>query len=84
MAGTHFEISSVLETNLVPQSRLESEGFEDENSLEETIKKLDMSVKKARKKEVDGDDVTVQLILSAVESSALSLASCSRKNRHFR
>ncbi|KAF8491281.1 hypothetical protein JB92DRAFT_3128430 [Gautieria morchelliformis] len=39
-------------------SRLESEGFEDENSLDDTIKRLDISVKKARRKEVEGEDVT--------------------------
>ncbi|KAF8588490.1 actin-like ATPase domain-containing protein [Ramaria rubella] len=37
-------------------SRLEAEGFDDESSLDETIKKLDMSVKRARKKEVEGEE----------------------------
>ncbi|KAF4605659.1 Nuclear actin-protein involved in chromatin remodeling [Pleurotus pulmonarius] len=37
-------------------NKLQGEGFEDEASLDETIKKLETDLKKARKKEVDGDD----------------------------
>ncbi|KAG5220239.1 Nuclear actin-protein involved in chromatin remodeling [Salix suchowensis] len=38
------------------QNKLQGEGFEDEASLDETIKKLETDLKKARKKDVDGDD----------------------------
>ena len=38
------------------QNTLQSEGFEDEASLEETIKKLEGDLKKARKKDEDLPD----------------------------
>ncbi|KIJ45076.1 hypothetical protein M422DRAFT_251274 [Sphaerobolus stellatus SS14] len=41
-------------------ARLEAEGFDDEASLEETIKKLDSSVKKGKKKEGEGEDVPME------------------------
>lgn len=39
---------------------IEGEGFEDEASLEETIKKLEVDLKKARKKEADGGEDPVE------------------------
>jgi hypothetical protein len=41
------------------QNKLQTEGFDDDAGLDETIKKLESDLKKARKKEVDGDDVVV-------------------------
>ncbi|KAH7926202.1 actin-like ATPase domain-containing protein [Leucogyrophana mollusca] len=35
---------------------LQSEGFDDDAALDETIKKLELDLKRARKKEVEGDD----------------------------
>ena len=38
------------------QNALLDEGFEDDAALDETIKKLEQDLKKARKKEVEGQD----------------------------
>lgn len=38
------------------QSKLQLEGFESETALEDAIKKLEANLKRARKKEVDGED----------------------------
>lgn len=38
------------------QNALLEEGFEDDAALDDTIKKLEQSLKKARKKEVEGQD----------------------------
>src|SRR5271154_5669373 len=38
---------------------LQAEGFDDDEALDETIKKLDYDLKKARKREAEGDDGTV-------------------------
>ena len=43
------------------QETLREEGFEDETVFDETLKKLEAGVKKAKKKEGDGDDVMVRL-----------------------
>jgi len=38
------------------QNTLQAEGFDDEAALDETIKKLELDVKRSRKKEADGQD----------------------------
>ena len=38
---------------------LQSEGFSDDAALDQSIKKLEADLKKARKKEAEGDDVIV-------------------------
>ncbi|PFH50709.1 hypothetical protein AMATHDRAFT_75400 [Amanita thiersii Skay4041] len=37
-------------------NKLQEEGFDDENGLDEAIRKLENNIKKARKKEVDGEE----------------------------
>jgi actin-related protein 5 len=45
------------------QNTLQTEGFDDDAALDETIKKLELDVKRARKKEADGlDDVIVSTV----------------------
>ncbi|OJA15150.1 hypothetical protein AZE42_04698 [Rhizopogon vesiculosus] len=39
---------------------LQTEGFDDEAALDETIKKLELDVKRARKKEADGQDDVIE------------------------
>jgi actin-related protein 5 len=46
----HYRQSQLL------QQRLQSEGMENDAVLEETIKKLENALKRARKKEVDGEE----------------------------
>lgn len=38
------------------QNTLQAEGFDDDAALDETIKKLELDVKRSRKKEADGQD----------------------------
>ena len=46
----------------LPQNKLQNEGLDSDSALNETIKKLENDVKKARKKEAgDGDDQPVCL-----------------------
>lgn len=60
---------------------LQSEGFDDDAGLDEAIKKLEGDLKKAKKKDADGDDAAV----SALSSSIICiLISCDRKSRHSR
>lgn len=42
------------------QNKLQEEGFDDGGALDEAIKKLETDVKKARKKEADGEDTVVR------------------------
>lgn len=45
------------------QNILQVEGFDDDAALDETIKKLEVDVKRARKKDPDGqDDVVVGIM----------------------
>lgn len=39
---------------------LQSEGFSDDAALDQSIKKLEADLKKARKKEAEGEDVIVR------------------------
>ena len=41
------------------QNTLQEEGFENDAALDGAIKKLEADLKKARKKEADGDDMDV-------------------------
>ena len=40
----------------ISQSKLQEEGFDDDAGLDETIKKLENDLKKARKREADGEE----------------------------
>jgi actin-related protein 5 len=42
--------------NASEQNTLQAEGFDDDEALDEAIKKLESDLKKARKKDADGDD----------------------------
>jgi actin-related protein 5 len=44
-----------LSANIVSQYKLQTEGFDDDDALDETIKKLESDLKKARKKEAAAD-----------------------------
>ncbi|EGN94061.1 hypothetical protein SERLA73DRAFT_171573 [Serpula lacrymans var. lacrymans S7.3] len=46
---------------------LQSEGFEDEGALDDIIKKLELDLKRARKKEADGDDSVEEPSFSLIE-----------------
>lgn len=46
--------STVIGDSQAAQSKLKSEGFDSDAALEDTIKKLDSYIKKAKKKDADG------------------------------
>jgi actin-related protein 5 len=52
---------------LVCQSILQDEGFEDDVRLDEAIKKLEYDLKRARKKEADGDDSVGACLLTILD-----------------
>lgn len=45
------------------QNTLQVEGFDDDAALDETIKKLEVDVKRARKKDPDGQDDAIVSIM---------------------
>lgn len=72
---------------ILHQVRLQAEGFDDEDALVATIKKLETDLKKARKKETDGDEPMVCLIshrLVIVFVNILIDSFPARKNHHSR
>ena len=66
-----------------PQSKLQAEGLDNEAMLDETIKKLDNDLKKARKKEAgETEEPTVcHRLISPYRVSELSIYN--RKSPHF-
>jgi len=66
------------------QNTLQSEGFDDDAGLDETIKKLEGDLKKARKKEADGDDSVVGVLFCFVVCLFSVLIGCGDDDRRSR
>jgi len=64
------------------QNKLREEGFDDDAGLDEAIKKLETDLKRARKKEADGEDITV--VRSFVFAAHRSTHFACRKSLHSR
>jgi hypothetical protein len=62
MAGKILPLSDIAYLSgflMTRKNKLDAEGFEDEEMFDETLKKLENDIKRARKKDTDVDEVLV-------------------------